>query len=109
MDCEFIEKEYYYHHLRRQGEKYHDDDDLSWLVSPWLSNLHPKDQVDNATESLHQDGLSTTPLPPPILSDHQVSHTALDQVVSASTNSDNVIVDIDTSTEELTQATEIMG
>ncbi|XP_057529771.1 uncharacterized protein LOC130808310 [Amaranthus tricolor] len=102
MDYEFIETEYYYPHLRRQGEKYHDDDDLSWLISLWLPNLDPKDQVDNATESPHQDVLST-PLPLPILSDHQVSHTVLDNVVSASTNSntnsDNVLVD--TLTEEV--------
>ena len=105
MDCEFIEHEFYYYHLRRQGENYHDDDSLSWLVSPWLPNLDPKEQVDNttespdnATESPHQDILSTPP-PPPVLSDHQVSHIALDNHtspdndISASTNRDNVIVD----------------
>ena len=53
MDCEFVEHEYYYHQLRCQGEK--KNDDLRWLVTPWLSNLDQNDQVDNATESPHQD------------------------------------------------------
>ena len=57
-----------------------------------MSNLDPKDQVDNATELPHQDVLST-PLPLPILFDHQVSHTNLDNTAPDATNNDNVIVD----------------
>ena len=93
MDCEFVEHEYYYHQLRCQGEK--KNDDLRWLVTPWLSSLDQKDQVDNATESPHQD-IFSTPLPPSILAGHQVSHANLDSNDSNApegTNNENVIVD----------------
>ena len=90
MDCEFIENEFNYHQLRCQREKH--DDDLRWLVSSWLSNLDPTDQVGNATESPQQDVLST-PLPLPILSDHHVSCTNHDNDVLKVLDNDNVIVD----------------
>ena len=88
------------------GEK--QNDDLKWLVTPLLSNLDPKDQVDDATEPPHQDILSTR-LPLPILSGHQVSHANLDSIVPEDTNNENVIIDtlndenvvVDTLNEEI--------
>ena len=94
MDCDFIETEFYYNHLRCQGEK--ESDDFRWVTSPRMSDPDPKQQVGNATELSLQAAQPTPLVPPPDLSDHQVS-----QVVDEGNTLDTNPIEITTDHEHV--------
>ena len=94
MDCDFIKTEFYYNYLRFQGEK--ESDYLRWATNPRISEPDPKEQVGNATESSLQTAQHTCLVPPPDLSDHQVS-----QVVDEGDTLDTNPVEIEIAIEHV--------